>query len=91
MTPACLCPHQWLADTCSQSRLAIMQARLQDVNNLVKIKNPSLLLQVGRGGGGRYFTCFHTLFAVPQLQKPSRGASPGDMNASMASRVSHHY
>lgn len=29
-----------------QSRLAIMQARLQDVNNLVKIKNPSLLLQV---------------------------------------------
>ena len=56
MTRACLCPHQWLTDARSQSRLAIMQARLQDVNNLVKIKNPSLLLQVGRGGGGRYFT-----------------------------------
>ena len=27
-------------------RLALMQARLQDVNNLVKIKNPSLLLQL---------------------------------------------
>ena len=29
-----------------KSRLALMQARLQDVNNLVKIKNPSLLLQL---------------------------------------------
>jgi hypothetical protein len=37
-----------------------MQARLQDVNNLVKLKNPSLLLQINqptkapaeRGGGG---------------------------------------
>ncbi len=38
-----------------------MQARMQDVNNLVKLKNPSLLLQLGqkpehgtspeRGGG----------------------------------------
>lgn len=32
--------------TAAQSRLAVMQARLQDVNNLVKIKNPSLLLQL---------------------------------------------
>ncbi|CAM9571902.1 unnamed protein product [Chrysoparadoxa australica] len=29
-----------------KSRLALMQARLQDVNNLVKLKNPSLLLQL---------------------------------------------
>lgn len=29
-----------------KSRLAIMQARLTDVNNLVKVKNPSLLLQL---------------------------------------------
>jgi hypothetical protein len=29
-----------------KSRLALMQARLQDINNLVKIKNPSLLLQL---------------------------------------------
>ena len=29
-----------------KSRLALMQARLQDVNALVKIKNPSLLLQL---------------------------------------------
>lgn len=42
-----------------QSRLAVMQARLQDVNNLVKIKNPSLLLQLqqksptGSGSGSR--------------------------------------
>lgn len=31
-----------------KSRLATMQARLQDVNALVKIKNPSLLLQLQR-------------------------------------------
>lgn len=38
-----------------QSRLAIMQARLTDVNNLVKVKNPSLLLKLSkppRGGRG---------------------------------------
>eukprot|EP00904_Undaria_pinnatifida_P006602 jgi/Undpi1/3071/HiC_scaffold_15.g06447.m1 len=29
-----------------KSRLALMQARLQEVNNLVKLKNPSLLLQL---------------------------------------------
>jgi hypothetical protein len=29
-----------------KSRLALMQARLADVNALVKIKNPSLLLQL---------------------------------------------
>jgi hypothetical protein len=41
-----------------KSRLAIMQARLQDVSNVLKLKNPSLLLQLqkpamrGAGGGG---------------------------------------
>lgn len=30
----------------SKSRLALMQARLQDINALVKVKNPSLLLQL---------------------------------------------
>eukprot|EP00928_Gymnodinium_smaydae_P014715 TRINITY_DN15416_c0_g2_i1.p2 TRINITY_DN15416_c0_g2~~TRINITY_DN15416_c0_g2_i1.p2 ORF type:complete len:254 (-),score=56.62 TRINITY_DN15416_c0_g2_i1:37-798(-) len=30
----------------AKSRLALMQARLQDINNLVKVKNPSLLLQL---------------------------------------------
>merc|ERR1719335_1595324 len=29
-----------------KSRLALMQARLQDINQLVKVKNPSLLLQL---------------------------------------------
>ena len=29
-----------------KAKLALMQARLQDVNSLVKIKNPSLLLQL---------------------------------------------
>ena len=29
-----------------KSKLALMQARLQDINTLVKIKNPSLLLQL---------------------------------------------
>mmetsp|Transcript_15396 Transcript_15396/g.25131 ORF Transcript_15396/g.25131 Transcript_15396/m.25131 type:complete len:261 (-) Transcript_15396:77-859(-) len=41
-----------------KSRLAMMQARLSDVNALVKVKNPSLLLQLqqkpgGGSGGGR--------------------------------------
>jgi hypothetical protein len=42
-----------------KSRLALMQARLQEVNNLVKLKNPSLLLQLQKspppavGGGVR--------------------------------------
>ena len=40
-----------------KSRLALMQARLQDVNALVKIKNPSLLKQLQtsppRLGGSR--------------------------------------
>ena len=31
-----------------KSRLALMQARLQDINALVKVKNPSLLLQLQR-------------------------------------------
>jgi hypothetical protein len=31
-----------------KSRVAIMQARLQDVNSLVKLKSPSLLLQLQR-------------------------------------------
>ena len=34
-----------------KSRLAIMQARLQDVNQLVKVKNPSLLLKLNNGKG----------------------------------------
>ena len=34
-----------------KSKLALMQARLQDINNLVKIKNPSLLLQLQKGAG----------------------------------------
>jgi hypothetical protein len=29
-----------------KSKLALMQARLQDINALVKVKNPSLLLQL---------------------------------------------
>uniref|UniRef100_A0A7S2UUP1 Spindle assembly abnormal protein 6 N-terminal domain-containing protein n=1 Tax=Fibrocapsa japonica TaxID=94617 RepID=A0A7S2UUP1_9STRA len=33
-----------------KSRLALMQNRLQEVNNLVKMKNPSLLLQLQRSG-----------------------------------------
>lgn len=30
----------------AKSKVALMEARLQDVNNLVKVKNPSLLLQL---------------------------------------------
>jgi hypothetical protein len=34
----------------AKSKVALMEARLKDVNNLVKIKNPSLLLQLQKGG-----------------------------------------
>ena len=32
-----------------KQRLGIMQGRLQDINNLVKLKNPSLLIQLQKG------------------------------------------
>ena len=32
-----------------KSKLALMQARLSDISSLVKVKNPSLLLQIQRG------------------------------------------
>ena len=34
-----------------KSKVALMEARLKDVNALVKIKNPSLLLQMQKGVG----------------------------------------
>ena len=34
-----------------KSKLSMMEARLRDVNNLVKLKNPSLLLQMQKTGG----------------------------------------
>lgn len=35
-----------------KQRLAIMQARLHEINTLVKTKNPSLLLQLQKGSQG---------------------------------------
>jgi hypothetical protein len=32
-----------------KSKLAVMQARLSDISALVKVKNPSLLLQIQKG------------------------------------------
>ena len=32
-----------------KQRLGIMQGRLQEINNLVKLKNPSLLIQLQKG------------------------------------------
>ena len=37
-----------------KSRLTLMQARLQEVNNLVRIKNPSLLLQLQKPRQGAH-------------------------------------
>lgn len=34
-----------------KSKVTLMEARLRDVNNLVKVKNPSLLLQLQKSGG----------------------------------------
>ena len=36
-----------------KSKMAIMQARLQDITTLVKVKNPSLLLQIQKGSSQR--------------------------------------
>jgi len=33
-----------------KSKVHLMEARLKDVNNIVKVKNPSLLLQLQKGG-----------------------------------------
>jgi hypothetical protein len=33
-----------------KSKLALMQARLSDISSLVKVKNPSLLLQIQQKG-----------------------------------------
>merc|ERR1719203_2353690 len=38
--------------TSMKTRLAVMQGRLQDINALVKVKNPSLLLQLQKQPGG---------------------------------------
>ena len=35
-----------------KSKVQLMEARLKDVNNLVKVKNPSLLLQLQRAQPG---------------------------------------
>lgn len=35
-----------------KSKVAVLQARLQDIVNLVKVKNPSLLLQLQKPAGG---------------------------------------
>jgi len=37
-----------------RSRIAMMTTRMQDVNALVKVKNPALLTQLSRGGPGSY-------------------------------------
>jgi len=34
-----------------KSKLTMMESRLRDVNNLVKVKNPSLLLQLQKSAG----------------------------------------
>lgn len=43
-----------------KSKLAIMQARLQDINAIVKIKNPSLLLQLQKSPVHNQSTMRHT-------------------------------
>ncbi len=46
-----------------KQKLSIMQTRLHEINNLVKTKNPSLLLQLQKGGSGA------------PAQSPSHGGS----------------
>ena len=44
-----------------KSKLAIMQARLQDINAIVKIKNPSLLLQLQKSPVHNHSTMRHSM------------------------------
>jgi hypothetical protein len=47
-----LCPEEVIRQqityryNCMKAKVSLLQARLQDVSNMVKIKNPSLLLQL---------------------------------------------
>lgn len=53
-----------------KSKVSMMEARLRDVNNLVKVKNPSLLLQMQKGSAqGPY------AHSISQSQASSMGRS----------------
>jgi hypothetical protein len=63
-----------------KSRVAIMQARLQDVNSLVKLKSPSLLLQLQR----------NVTQGLANTSSPSASPS-GYSRASSAGNISVNY
>lgn len=66
-----------------KQRLSIMQARLQEINNLVKIKNPSLLLQLQKPV---------TQHAVsPSLYHTGSGGLHTNMSMSMNSTTSSSF
>ncbi len=59
----------------SRARLALVQARLNDVVTLVKVKNPSLLLSLSREGGGAKTAAFPA--AASASFAPSGGGGGG--------------
>jgi hypothetical protein len=54
-----LCPEEMIRQqisyryNCMKAKVSLLQARLQDVSNMVKIKNPSLLLQLQKPSGSK--------------------------------------
>lgn len=81
-----------------KSRLALMQARLQDIHALVKVKNPSLMLQLQRGSpryaGARYtreirFCSTASVPAFSKLITSTRAAAVSHLHAEII-RGSHH-
>jgi hypothetical protein len=49
-----------------KSRLALMQSRLHDVNSLIKVKNPSLLLAIQKGNVGSGSSSSHGQLKTPK-------------------------
>ena len=67
-----------------KQKLSIMQARLQEINNLVKIKNPSLLLQLQKSST---LPATHTLASSIYSSSGAAGAGAGMGGISSSSSI----
>lgn len=58
-----------------KQKLVVMQSRLQEINNLVKIKNPSLLLQLQKQAAATASNNMSTLPLAPPNSAPTANTS----------------
>ena len=79
-------PHITYRYNMMKQKLAVMQSRLQEINNLVKIKNPSLLLQLQKQQTSTNITKNNSISAQLQLPlAPSNSAPTANTSLSMSS------